>query len=303
MSQNRYTDFGGTVTSSSANNIIKSLTAPGLLKGGNFIIVSPDKLRIQPYTLVTQNGVIITENEVTEVIIPNSTSAANFTIYVKHVNEAIVGGNKAELVVSDGLLPQSNFTDSIVLGYVKYPGGNVFISSDQIIENKGVILDSTQTKDLNADAVLPPFENKFITFSSNGNMSETSVWEVSEKLSYTIIKNIDTIQTNTTKILPALVRKRQPSLFTIHLQADFGAQLEITIIGTDGNSYTPSEITTGLNTVSNTSGFKTFEFLLENKIGAFTPNNQFQIQLDITLGLTKKVCIAYIGISDYNLPF
>ena len=63
MSQKRIQDFGSPVVASSLKTMNQSYVTSAILNGYEFLVDAPDRLRINPGRAITNEGVIIIEDE------------------------------------------------------------------------------------------------------------------------------------------------------------------------------------------------------------------------------------------------
>ena len=300
MSQKRYTDFGSLRSAEQFNAIVKNLTKPGILQGGSFSIVGSDKVHIAPITLVTENGVIISESETQIITVTNTSSAKNYTIYYEHINSEILGGSKATLLVKDGHSKQSDLANAVVIGYVKYPGGSVPLATSHLYSPANIALDSNKVAEFSpAETRLPPFETKWIPAAPGSPFSMLTKYDTTQFLSYTQLENAGSSVTTHSFYLPGFVYKEQAGLVSLYVDAEFGASVVVKLVASTGTVI--SDILS--TSINNTSGFKLYNLIFANNSTDFVKNKPYTIRLDITLNAGKKIKFAAIGSSVYNLPF
>lgn len=132
MSQRRYVNFGTDADSSKVKAINQALAAPQVLRAEDPFMqaVAPDQLVVQPHTVIFDSGIILDENEQLVFTVPTTFSAASYTLAYQHVDEDIIGGTAATIELQSGLF--ETLADSVILGWVQYPGGSVALDNSMI---------------------------------------------------------------------------------------------------------------------------------------------------------------------------
>lgn len=133
MSQQRIQDYGSPVVAQSLKSLIDAITIPGILSGNEFVRDASNRLRINPGSCVTQQGVIIVEDETKIITIDNTSIPVDYTIYYLHEDVQISGGVAAELTKEAGLLTPE-VVQGCILGYVRYPGGSIPLEQSHFIQ-------------------------------------------------------------------------------------------------------------------------------------------------------------------------
>jgi hypothetical protein len=78
--------------------------------------------------------VLIVEDTAKELVIPNSSYPAEYTIIYQLEDSRVLGGSPAILKSVAGLIHQAAYTDAAVLGWVKYPGGSIPLAISHFIQ-------------------------------------------------------------------------------------------------------------------------------------------------------------------------
>jgi len=135
MSQKRFIDFGTGADASKVKTIHRQLFAPQVLRADDpfFSALAPDQLIVQPHAVMFESGVILVEDEVLSVTINTTFTPANYTIYYEHIDEDQIGGSSAQFKTTGGL--QQALANSVILGWVVYPGGSVPLSNSMLYVN------------------------------------------------------------------------------------------------------------------------------------------------------------------------
>ena len=131
MVQRRLNVFGDLIDTGDLPTMVSNLMAPGRLVGMNFSVGAADQLSIAPGTCLLPDGVLILEDQIKTLLIPNSSFSTTYTVVYRLQDPRVLGGSPALLTLLPGLAPQKNFTDATVLGWIQYPGGSIPLSSNQ----------------------------------------------------------------------------------------------------------------------------------------------------------------------------
>lgn len=128
MAQQRINIYGSLIDTADLPTMVSSLFQPGRYTGCNFEVGGVNRLRVSAGSALLPDGVLIIEDESKELIIGNSSFAADYTIIYQLDDSRILGGSPATLRATAGITRQSAFTDAVVLGWVRYPGGAIPLS-------------------------------------------------------------------------------------------------------------------------------------------------------------------------------
>ena len=176
MSQLRIQDYGSPVVAQSLKSLIGSITVPGILSGNNFLKDSNTRMRVNPGSCVTGQGVIITEDEIKYLSIDNTSTAVDYTVYYSHTDVNISGGEAATLTLQVGLLTQEVISGCI-LGYVRYPGGGIPLDQSHFIQPPTLKLGTVIPTTENANWIFPIKNNGYlITYTSGATINITDTW-------------------------------------------------------------------------------------------------------------------------------
>jgi len=134
MAQRRINIFGALIDTADLPEMVSHLMAPSRLLGNEFSVAAPDLMQISAGSCLLPDGVLVIESEVKYLVIPNSSLASDYTIIYQLEDTKTLGGSPAILRLISGTKRQSNFTDSTVLGWVRYPGGSVPLSGSMFIQ-------------------------------------------------------------------------------------------------------------------------------------------------------------------------
>jgi hypothetical protein len=128
VAQQRINIYGSLIDTADLPTMVSSLFQPGRYLGCNFEVGGVNRLRVSPGSALLPDGVLIIEDESKELLIGNSSFAADYTIIYQLDDSRILGGSPATLRATAGITRQSAFTDAVVLGWVRYPGGAIPLS-------------------------------------------------------------------------------------------------------------------------------------------------------------------------------
>jgi hypothetical protein len=123
--------FGDLIDTGDLPTMVSNLMAPGRLAGLDFSVAAADQLSITPGTCLLPDGVLILEDQIKTLLVPNSSFSTSYTVIYRLQDARVLGGSPALLSLLPGLAPQSNFTDATVLGWIQYPGGSVPLQPSQ----------------------------------------------------------------------------------------------------------------------------------------------------------------------------
>lgn len=134
MSQSRRNTFGDLIDTADLPDMISNIMSPGRLVGNNFSVAQTDLMQISPGSCLLPDGVLILEDEVQNLVIPSSSLAADYTVIYQLQSTQTLGGSPAILQLLSGIQRQENFTNGTILGWVRYPGGSIPLSSSFFIQ-------------------------------------------------------------------------------------------------------------------------------------------------------------------------
>lgn len=303
MSQQRIQDYGSPVVAQSLKLLIDSITIPGILSGNEFIRDANNRLRINPGSCVTHQGVIIIEDEVKLLTINNTSNAVDYTVYYLHEDVDISGGEAAELVLDTGLLT-SDVVKGCILGYIRYPGGGIPLEQSHFIQPPPLKIGFVTPTKENANWIFPIKNQGYLTtYTSGATLNITDTWTTytptgsttPRDIMYVKIRNNGISTGVVTLTFPFKVNELPYSLFQMILSTDINALVTPTFVDSIGNSFTLGSGFTGQS-----------EFLLKSetipRTAYQTSNTVVYLQLMVSLAVGKEARIQALGLSPYNLP-
>jgi len=134
MSQRRVTIFGDLIDTSDMPEVISNIMSAGRLTGNDFIVAASDYMSITAGSCLLPDGVLVVEDEIKSLVIPNSSLATDYTVIYQLEDTMTLGGSPAVLRLLSGVKRQQDFSDGTILGWVRYPGGSVPLSASFFIQ-------------------------------------------------------------------------------------------------------------------------------------------------------------------------
>lgn len=298
MSQTRYIDYASSVTSNQINTINKTMSSSGILEStGNILkVVGNTIIRVNPYKIITPDGIIILEDTTQDLTVNLTYSAKNYTIVLRHSVQKISGGNAAYVEVLENLYEMYSFTDATVLGWVIYPG-NTVVLDDTMIYLPRFQKNTEPSVDQAIFQMSAPFTQKWYVLNGNADILLSEMY-LSGKV-FTRVTNTNTIIIRTSSVLiPFVATEYMPSIVRITARADFQAGCIVSIVDEFGVQYNPNN-----NIISNTD-WGIFEIKLANFNGLniFKKNETCYLKLVFQLNPGKTLDIQSVALSDYNIP-
>lgn len=134
MSQRRLNIYGDLIDTADLPEMIANIMAPGRLMGNDFVVAASDLLQITPGSCLMPDGVLVIENEIKSLVIPSSSLATDYTVIYQLEDTRTLGGSPAILRLLSGIKRQEDFSDGTIIGWVRYPGGSIPLSSSMFIQ-------------------------------------------------------------------------------------------------------------------------------------------------------------------------
>jgi hypothetical protein len=295
VSQKRIADYGSPAPASSLKALTSSFVVSARLSGMEFVVDGPNRVRVNPGKAVTHQGVIIEEDEAKTLTITNSSSPADYTILYVHEDADISGGVSAILTIESGLLT-SSVVKGVILGYIRYPGGAVPLSTAHFIQPPALRIGDIKPSRENADWVLPlKGVGYLVTSSSGGALNLTDTYDTSPKpTTYLKVRNNGTVTGSTTLTFPFKVGDRPFALLQMRVGTDINATLTALFIDSAGT------ITT-LGTLSGQPSIALQQLSIPLS-AVQTPNDLVYVQFQMQLAINREIKIQALGLNTFNLP-
>lgn len=298
MTQRRIQDFGSPVTANSLKDINSSYSDPGVLQGFEFVAEGADRLRINPGRAVTDNGVIIIEDEAKFLEVSNTSNPADYTVYYDHNDVQVTGGTPAELVLESGLLT-SDVVSGVILGYIRYPGGGVPLSGTHFILPVKLQVGKPVPTRESADWIVPVKNQGYIiTNQSGGAITITDVFDTSGSQPEMFVKfrNNSASTGTVTLTFPFKVRNLPFAKLQAIVSTDINTTILPFFLDTDGNVF---QLAVAPLTGNPNLNLETFDVPTTS---IQESNTLVYVQLQIQAAVNREVKIQALGLSEFNLP-
>ena len=294
MTQSRVIDYGAPVIARTLKNMIKSFAKSAVLEGCDFAVDAPNRLRITPGTIVTDRGVMIIESEPKFLIINNSTAPADYTIYYTHDDKDITGGEPAELTMDSGLLDDAAVAGT-VLGYVRYPGLAVSLSTSQFSQKQKLQMGVSQSTNSNSDWVIPLKGVGYTTTNISGTINITDVWEPSPARAYAKIRNNGLVAGNISLVFPFKVKDLG------YGKLQFLASLDVNTTTTVAFIDSASSVSILASAMLGDPSYVLYDLTVP-KSTVQSSNSLVYVMLQFTIAAGKEIRLQAIGLNEYSLP-
>jgi hypothetical protein len=308
MAQQRFINFGDTVLADRINEISTAIVESGVLSGAEFSLFDDETLSIGPSSVMLPT-LLLEESVSTNILIPLTSGAKDYTVVYEHLNQNVQGGVAAQLLLLEGIFSFEDLENTVVLGWVRYPGGSVPLETEFFIEApKLQILNPTTFP---SDIMLPAYLDKIHVRSESpapGSITQTDVFDdVKDGFGNTIslraflklensAASIQTIQ----HLFPFIVITTPPDRLIAEVSAELGAAVTIELVAEDGTTFSATN-----NTISNTSNLFEFrEMTVESMDDSkFVADRPYFVSLTTQLNPGKKAFISLVGTNINFLPF
>lgn len=291
--------LGDTVTSGAIQDILKALAVPAILDGYNLTAPESDQISVSPGVALTDSGVLIYEDEIRVIQFTPTVQPGNYTLYYRYVPSQNFGGNPASLEIENGLIPETLFTNGVLLGWLKYPGGSVPLANSMFVSAKRIKIDSPPiTQDgvyLNQYA---PFSYDLTrTFNSGPFLSISEAYDGTLKAPITNIQNTGGSTNNSKFIYPFQISPEGLGKIRLEFAITSAASVTITLIKSDGTVVNPLETNFFIN---QTMDDVQLSFDQSNN---FVPNDVAYVQFDLAINPGNVFTLKAIGHSAFTEPF
>jgi hypothetical protein len=208
----------------------------------------------------------------------------------------ISGGIPAEITITSGILTP-DVVSGCILGYVRYPGGGVPLSSSHFVQSVPLSLGITEPLRTTAPWVIPVFNNYMVASSSGGTLDLTSTFVSSPKFDmYLKIRNNGISVGTTTIVFPFKVNQNPYSLLQITVGTDINAVISVSFIDSLGSTY--------LVNASPITGFPNLNLYSYDvsRDSVQQSNTLVYIQLQMQVSPSREIKLQSLGLNEYNLP-
>jgi hypothetical protein len=296
MSQKRIQDYGSPVTASSLKNLTSSLVTSAVLSGNDFLVDAPDRLKINPGSSVTHQGVIIKEDEPKYLNIVNTSNPVDYTVYYNHEDADVSGGVAAILTLATGLLTEST-VEGVILGYIRYPGSGVPLAQSHFIQAPKVGVEEEVHTKINSDWLVPIKSFGYMQTNNSGTLNITDTFDISgpKPEMYVKIRNNTGLSASTTLVFPFKVKESPYALLQLVVGAEINALVTPIIIDSNGTS-------TVLSSAISNSPSILLRSISISRDTVQTPNTLVYLQLQMVIASNREVNLQALGLNQYNLP-
>ena len=301
MTQKRYINYGATADASGIKGIIRNLVEPGILNGFDMLAVAPDQVQISSGGLVFDSGILLEETEVKYLTVPITAASLNYTIVYTHADADIVGGTAATLSLVTGLF--STYTNSVLLGWVKYPGGSVDVANNQIYPapKQNIYAESTPG---DKDVYLPQQGSGPSTIFGLRSVASAIIPVVEYDATHgVIVRYPNSTGGDTTDELwfPFVTRRDSPKSIITEFAFSSTAptlNLGVEIWDTLGNAVTNVVESDDVAIAADTLVTRTVRMIG----GVFTAGKRYHVKLALEIPNGEYIKVASLGASTYELP-
>lgn len=300
MAQQRFINFGDTVLADRINEISTAIVESGVLSGAEFSVFDAETLAVGPSSVMLPT-LLMEESVATNVPIPLTSGAQDYTVVYEHLNQNVQGGVAAQLLLLKGIFDFGDLENTVILGWVKYPGGSIPLDDEFFIEAPKLQISNPTT--FPSDIMLPPYLDKIHVQDESpipGSIVQTDVYDEVNFKAFLELENtsasIQTIQ----HLFPFVVITSPPDRLVAEVSAELGASVTIELIAEDGTVFSATN-----NVFSNTSNL--FEFREMTVQGMddskFAPDRPYFVSLTTQLNTGRKAFISLVGTNINFLPF
>ncbi len=300
MAQQRFINFGDTVLADRINEISTAIVESGVLSGAEFSLFDNETLSVGPSSVMLPT-LLLEESVSTNILIPLTSGAKDYTVVYEHLNQNVQGGVAAQLLLLAGIFSFGDLENTVVLGWIRYPGGSIPLETEFFIEApKLQILNPTTFP---SDIMLPAYLGKIHVQSESpapGSITQTDVYDKVNFRAFLELENsaasVQTIQ----HLFPFVVVTTPPDRLITEVSAELGAAVTIELVAEDGTTFSATN-----NTISNTSNLFEFREMTVEAMddSKFNPDRPYFVSLTTQLNPGKKAFISLVGTNINFLPF
>jgi hypothetical protein len=314
MAQQRFINFGDTVLADRINQISTAIVESGVLSGAEFSVFDAETLTVGPSSVMLPSLLLI-ESAATNLGASDGITvggaAKNWTIVYEHTNQNVQGGAAAALVVKDGIFSFGDLENTVILGWVRYPGGSVPLETGFFIEAPKLQITNPAT--FPSDIMLPPYLDKIHVqkeWETPGSILQTNGWDpfvedaegvyVSGGKAFLELENTSISIQSIRHLVPFYVVTSPPDRLVVEVSAELQASVTVALVAEDGTIFSATN-----NTISNTSSLFEFrEMTVEDMDDSkFAPDRPYFVSLTTQLNPGKKAFISLVGTNTNYLPF
>jgi hypothetical protein len=298
MSQKRIQDFGSPVVASSLKSLNQAFVTSAILNGNEFVVDGTDRLRINPGSAVTDEGVIIIEDEAKFLTITNTSVPVDYTVFYFHDDQDISGGVPAVLTLDTGLLTEADVS-GVILGYVRYSGGAVPLATEHFIQPPLLKIGDFKPTVDNSDWLVPIRNQGYLVTTTTGSTIDiTDTFDISGTSPEMFVKFRNNTGSTGGVILtfPFKVKERPYAILQTIIATDINVLMTASFVDTAGTVF-------ALNTIPFTNE-TTLTLKTEDipRQAVQTSNTIVYIQIDVSVAASREFLLQSIGLNQFNLP-
>ncbi len=300
MAQQRYINFGDTVLADRINAISTAIVESGVLSGAEFSKFDDETLSVGPSSVMLAT-LLMEESVSTNILIPLTSGAKDYTVVYEHLNQNVQGGVPAQLLLLEGIFSFGDLENTVILGWVRYPGGSIPIEVEFFIETPKLQITNPTT--FPSDIMLPAYLDKIHVQDESptpGSITQTDVYDKVNFRAFLELENsaaaVQTIQ----HLFPFVVVTTPPDRLIAEVSAELGAIVTIELIAEDGTVFSATN-----NVISNTSNIFEFREMTVEAMddSKFDPDRPYFVSLTTQLNPGRKAFISLVGTNINFLPF
>lgn len=294
MSQRRLNIFGDLIDTADLPEMVSNIMSPGRLMGFDFVVAASDFMNITAGSCLLPDGVLVAEDETKSLVIPNSSLATDYTVVYQLEDTQTLGGSPAILRLLSGIKRQEDLTDGTILGWIRYPGGSLPLSSSFFIQPSHLRIE----KRADLFHYLNPCPINAIRSMTTG-WTETIEYVLSEACTR-FTNTLATPSTYTLQFPFVISSTGQPQKLITRILVDFNCLVTFSI-KLKGSTIT---LTPNGGLISNTGTIITREFdIPSNDSIIWEAGSTAYIEALIDSQPSRGVSIAYVGMSLEPTPF
>jgi hypothetical protein len=307
MAQTRYINFGDTVLAQRINEISTAIVVPSVLTGADMSVgLGGKSVDIAPHKVML-NDLLLIESATTNLVVGATLPAdpTDYTIVYEHTNQQIQGGAPAILLIREGLIALNSIADTVVIGWIRWPGTGTQLQTEMFIEAPK--LQITNPTEFASDTIVPPFVPVVYTRSESPVVGATTITDVFSALAldagtiaaWMELDNTSASINTLTQVFPFVSGEQAPNRIILEVNAPLGGSVTAALVDEEGNEYPASN-----GTITNTAS--QFEFremqVLNVDTTKFAQNRPYYVQLATQLNPGKQALISIVGTSSNFLP-
>jgi hypothetical protein len=326
MAQTRFVNFGDTVLAQRINEISTAIVVPAVLEGAEMTVgLGGKSVNIAPHKVML-NEILLVEDATTNLVIADTlpVDPTDYTIVYEHNNQQVQGGVPALLLVRTGLIGFDSIPNTVVVGWIRWPGTGTQLQQAMFIEAPK--LQIKNPTEFPADIKAPPFVPQtnvtvtcsgvecpvgvsydavattplIYTASVTGEVNLVDFFNPLDlKASLTLTNPSASIGANIVNLVPFVADLQPPNRIILEAKAPLGGSIEASLLDEEGNEYVADN-----PKITNTAGqFEYREMLVINvDTTKFAQNRPYFVKLLTKLNSSTQAEVSLVGTSSNFLP-